>query len=151
MLEHEAYMEQALELAAQAALLGEVPVGCVIVAPDGQVVGRGFNERERASNVLAHAELTAIQEACRRLNDWRLTGCRLYVTLEPCPMCAGAIWAARVARLYYGARDDKAGAVISRLALFEYGIYPGPAVYGGLMAEACAALLSDFFQSLRRG
>ena len=107
-MEHEEYMRQALELARQAMAEGEVPVGCVIVR-DGAVVGRGRNRRETAQTALGHAELEAIAQACRTLGGWRLAGCALYVTLEPCPMCAGAIVNARIPAVYYGAKDDKAG------------------------------------------
>ena len=106
-MEHEEYMRQALELARQAMAEGEVPVGCVIVR-DGAVVGRGRNRRETAQTALGHAELEAIAQACRTLGGWRLAGCALYVTLEPCPMCAGAIVNARIPTVYYGAKDDKA-------------------------------------------
>ena len=107
-MEHEEYMRQALELARLAMAEGEVPVGCVIVR-DGAVVGRGRNRRETAQTALGHAELEAIAQACRTLGGWRLAGCALYVTLEPCPMCAGAIINARIPAVYYGAKDDKAG------------------------------------------
>ena len=107
-MEHEVYMAQALTLARQAMAEGEVPVGCVIVK-DGVVVGSGRNRRETARTALGHAEIEAIHQACRTLGGWRLGGCALYVTLEPCPMCAGAIVNARIPALYYGARDDKAG------------------------------------------
>ena len=117
-MEHEEYMRQALELARLAMAEGEVPVGCVIVR-DGAVVGRGRNRRETAQTALGHAELEAIAQACRTLGGWRLAGCALYVTLEPCPMCAGAIVNARIPAVYYGAKDDKAGCCGSVLNLFE--------------------------------
>ena len=147
-MEHEDYMALALELARQAMAEGEVPVGCVIVK-DGAVVGEGRNRRETARTALGHAEIEAIARACRTLGGWRLTGCTLYVTLEPCPMCAGAIVNARIPVLYYGARDDKAGCCGSVLNLFEERFNHHPRIYGGLLEEECTALLQQFFQKLR--
>lgn len=145
----EAYMRLALELAAEAAAEGEVPVGAVIVR-EGAVVGVGRNRRERARNALAHAEIEAIADACRRLGGWRLFGSTLYATLEPCPMCAGAMVMACLDRCYFGARDARQGCCESVYAL------PGdPAFYhrlpcvGGLMEEEAAALLRRFFQARR--
>ena len=146
---HQDYMRQALALAQEAAAAGEVPVGCVIVDKDGQVIGRGRNRREEEKNPLAHAELDAIADACRRYGDWRLKGARLYVTLEPCPMCAGAIVNARIDRVYYGAKDDKAGCCGSVLNLFMEDFNHHPRVYGGILKEPCAALLRRFFERLR--
>ena len=146
---HEEYMRQALALAQEAAAHGEVPVGCVIVR-DGAVVGRGRNRRETAQTALGHAELEAIAQACRTLGGWRLAGCALYVTLEPCPMCAGAIINARVGTVCYGARDEKAGACGSVLDLFAERFNHRPRVYGGVLKEECAALLQDFFHDLRK-
>ena len=146
---HEDYMRQALALAREAAAAGEVPVGCVIVDRAGQIIGRGRNRREEDKSPLAHAELAAITDACRSHGDWRLKGARLYVTLEPCPMCAGAIINARVGTVCYGARDEKAGACGSVLDLFAERFNHRPRVYGGVLKEACAALLQEFFQSLR--
>ena len=147
-MEHREYMERALELARQAMAEGEVPVGCVIVK-DGRVVEEGRNRRETGRTALGHAEIEAIHQACRTLGGWRLTGCTLYVTLEPCPMCAGAIVNARIPALYYGARDDKAGCCGSVLNLFEERFNHHPRIYGGLMEEECTALLQAFFQELR--
>ncbi|MDR0381605.1 MAG: nucleoside deaminase [Oscillospiraceae bacterium] len=141
-------MGLALALAREAAEADEVPVGCVIVQ-NGVVVGRGRNRRESARHALAHAELIAIDEACRTLGGWRLPGCDLYVTLEPCPMCAGAIVNARIARVFFGARDPKAGAVCSRVALFDLGLNHRPAVFEGLLADKAGPLLSDFFRRKR--
>ena len=117
-MDHETYMRMALELAAEAEGDGDVPVGCVIVK-DGQVIGRGRNRREERGDATAHAEVEAIRDACARTGSWRLTGCTLYVTLEPCPMCAGAIINSRIRTLRYGTRDDKAGCCGSVLNLFE--------------------------------
>ncbi len=145
---HEPLMHAALDLARQAALLDEVPVGCLIVR-NGVVVGRGFNRRETSRNALAHAEILAIDEACRMLGGWRLPGCDLYVTLEPCPMCAGAIINARIARVFFGARDPNAGALVSRTALFSLGFNHTPDIHEGLLAEESAALLKSFFAAKR--
>lgn len=147
-MEHEEYMRQALELARLAMAEGEVPVGCVIVR-DGAVVGRGRNRRETAQTALGHAELEAIAQACRTLGGWRLAGCALYVTLEPCPMCAGAIINARIDRVVFGARDPKAGSCGSVTDLFSLPYNHKPAVRGGLLEEECGRVLSDFFRSLR--
>ena len=147
-MEHEEYMRQALELARLAMAEGEVPVGCVIVR-DGAVVGRGRNRRETAQTALGHAELEAIAQACRTLGGWRLAGCALYVTLEPCPMCAGAIINARIAELRYGAREEKSGCCGSVLNLFEERFNHRPRIYGGLLAEESSALLREFFQKRR--
>ena len=128
----------------------EVPVGCVIVRND-EIVGWGRNRRERGKNALAHAEISAIDEACKNLGGWRLPDCTLYATLEPCPMCAGAIIQARIEIVCFGAYDEKSGACGSVLNLFEYGFNHKPVVEGGLLRDECAALLSEFFQSLRKG
>ena len=148
MTERERWMAQALELAREALEAGEAPVGCVIVR-DGAVVGRGRNRREGDRTALGHAEIEAIAEACCTLGGWRLTGCTLYVTLEPCPMCAGAILNARVPVVCYGARDDKAGCCGSVLNLFEERFNHHPRIYGGVLEGDCAALLREFFQKLR--
>ncbi len=142
------YMLVALELAREAAAQGEVPVGCVLVR-NGEIVGRGRNRRETAKNALAHAEIEAINDACRNLGGWRLWECDLYVTLEPCPMCAGAIVNARIPRVVYGASDAKCGAVRSVCALFDAGFNHHPKVEAGLLEAECAALLTQFFQNLR--
>ena len=147
-MEHRDYMARALELAKEAMAEGEVPVGCVIVR-DGKVVGEGRNRRETCRTALGHAEIEAIDQACHTLGGWRLTGCTLYVTLEPCPMCAGAIVNARIPALYYGTKDDKAGCCGSVLNLFEERFNHHPRIYGGLMEEECTDLLQQFFQNLR--
>lgn len=144
----ESYMSLALELAREAAKLGEVPVGAVAVW-DGEVVGTGFNRHETGKNALAHAELEAIDTACRKLGGWRLHRCDLYVTLEPCPMCAGAIVNARIRRVVFGARDPKAGCFGSVSDFAALPFNHRPEVVRGVLAEACAAELSAFFQRLR--
>ena len=142
------FMTEALALAKEAALAGEVPVGCVIVRGD-QIVGRGRNRRESDKTALGHAELDAIRQACQTLGGWRLWECTLYVTLEPCPMCAGAIVNARIPRVVYGAKDTKSGACGSVCDLFSMDFNHHPAVEAGILEEESAALLSDFFQNLR--
>ena len=146
---HEEYMHCALELAKQCIPDGDVPVGCVIVSPDGAVIGKGCNRREADGLATAHAEVEAINMACKTLNSWRLSGCTLYVTLEPCPMCAGAIINARIDEVRYGAREEKSGCCGSVLNLFEERFNHHPRIYGGLLADECQSVLADFFQKLR--
>ena len=145
---HECYMEQALALAREAAQAGEVPVGCVIVRA-GAVVGRGRNRREEKRSALSHAEMEAIAQANETLGSWRLEDCELYVTLEPCPMCAGAIINARVEAVRYGAREEKSGCCGSVLNLFEERFNHRPRIYRGPLERECEALLQEFFQKLR--
>ena len=145
---HEYYMEQALALAREAAAAGEVPVGCVIVK-DGAIIGRGRNRREEKQAVSSHAEMEAMAEANAALNSWRLEDCDLYVTLEPCPMCAGAIINARVRRVFYGARDSALGACGGVLNLFMENFPHHPQLVGGILGEECAVELSAFFRRLR--
>ena len=145
----ETYMTRALELARKALETGDVPVGCVVADRDGTIIGEGWNRREANGDALAHAEVEAIRAACARRGGWNLHGCSLYVTLEPCPMCAGAIVNARIDRVYYGAKDEKAGCCGSVLNLFMEGFNHRPRVYGGILEEPCAALLREFFEGLR--
>lgn len=141
-------MHEALSLAREAADEGEVPVGCIVT--DGEhIVGRGRNRRETGKSALAHAELEAIAEACRTLGGWRLWRCTLYVTLEPCPMCAGAIINARISTVVYGAREARSGSVGSVINLFEENYGQRPKVYGGVLRGDCARVLSEFFAKLR--
>ena len=142
------FMDQALALAREAAAEGEVPVGCVIVRGN-DIVGRGRNRREQGKTALAHAEIEAIGEACRNLGGWRLWECTLYVTLEPCPMCAGAIINARIPRVVYGASDSKFGAVRSVCSLFSMEFNHHPAVEAGVREDEAAELMTEFFQKLR--
>ncbi len=142
------YMREALKLAAEAAEAGEVPVGCVIVH-GGEIVGRGRNRREAAQRTDAHAELEAIAQANAVLGTWRLDECDLYVTLEPCPMCAGAILNGRVRRVYFGARDRAMGACGGVLNLFMEDFPNKTALQGGIMEEECRDMLSAFFSNLR--
>ena len=143
------YMRQALSLAARAADSGEVPVGAVIVH-ENVVIAEAYNEREILASALAHAELTAVARACKQLGRWRLSGCTLYVTLEPCVMCAGALVQARVDRVVYGARDPKGGAVESLYSvLSDARLNHRPVVVGGVLAEECGQVLSAFFAARR--
>lgn len=142
-------MTEALALAREAAAAGEIPVGCVVTDGTGAVIGRGRNRREEGADATAHAEIEAIREACRTLGTWRLDGCTLYVTLEPCPMCAGAIINARVPVVVYGAKEPNFGSCGSVLNLFEERYGHHPAIYGGVLADDCADVLRAFFSSLR--
>lgn len=143
------YMHRALDLARQAAAAGEVPVGCVIVDSCGNIVGEGRNRREENSDATAHAEMEAIREACARTGDWRLEGCSLYVTLEPCPMCTGAIISARIPELVFGARDALTGSCGSVIDLFAERYGHRAAVFPNVLADESAALLKDFFREKR--
>ena len=145
----EFYMAQALALAQEAAEAGEVPVGCVIVR-NGEVIGRGRNRREEKQAVFSHAEMEAMAQANARLGSWRLDDCELYVTLEPCPMCAGAILNARIPRVFYGARDRVFGACGGVTNLFMEEFPSRPALVGGILEEECRKLLSDFFEGIRQ-
>ena len=142
------FMDAALELAKEAMAEGEVPVGCVIVRGD-KIVGRGRNRREINRNALCHAEIEAINDACRNLGGWRLFDCTMYVTLEPCPMCAGAIINARIEKVVFGASDEKCGACGSVCDLFSMNFNHHPAVERGLREEESAQLLRQFFADLR--
>ena len=147
-MEDREFMLEALALAREAAADGEVPVGCVITR-GGEIVGRGRNRREKGKSALAHAEIEAIDDACRTLGGWRLWECTLYVTLEPCPMCAGAIISARIPRVVYGAGDAKFGAARSVCALFDMSFNHHPTVEAGLLEEESAELMQQFFRQLR--
>lgn len=145
----EKFMQIAIDLAREAAAEGEVPVGAVVVR-DGVVIGSGRNRREAYGNALAHAELEAINEACRTLGGWQLVGCTLYVTLEPCPMCAGGIINSRIERVVQGAMNPKAGSCGSLINLFDIPYNHRPEVVSGVCGDECAAILKDFFKSLRK-
>ncbi len=148
-MEDKDYMLEALALAREAGSEGEVPVGCVVVRK-GVIVGRGRNRREKGKTALAHAEIEAIGQACETLGGWRLWECTLYVTLEPCPMCAGAIINARIPRVVFGASDPKCGACGSVCDLFSMAFNHHPQVERGLLEEEAAGVLRDFFKTLRR-
>ena len=146
----EKYMQRALELAQMAFDEGEVPVGAVVVKKTtGEIVGEGRNMRETAKNALAHAEIIAIDAACKKLGGWRLPDCAIYVTLEPCPMCCGAIINSRIDNVYFGAYDVKSGSAVSVQKMFELPYNYRPEVTGGIMEKECADILSDFFRQLR--
>lgn len=148
-MEYKNYMREALALARECLDTGDVPVGCVVVDAEGAIIGRGRNRREELGSATRHAEVEAIEAACRAVGSWRLTGCSLYVTLEPCPMCAGAIWNARVSNLWYGAREERSGCCGSVLNLFAENLDHATAVRGGLLEQECAAVLSEFFRAQR--
>ena len=148
-MDKEFFMTQALLLAKEAADEGEVPVGAVVVK-DGEIVGRGRNRREKSKNALSHAETEAINDACKNLGGWRLWQCDMYVTLEPCPMCTGAIINSRIKRLIYGASDCKAGSCGSVVNLFELPYNHKPEIVSGIKKDECAELLSEFFKALRK-
>ena len=145
---HRELMTRAIELAKQAASEGEVPVGAVI-ARNGEIIAEGRNMREKGKNALYHAEIIAIDNACKALHRWRLEDCTLYVTLEPCPMCAGAIINARINKVIYGAKDEKQGAVSSVISMFDLDFNHRPKVVASVLENECSKLLSDFFKSLR--
>ncbi len=150
MLSDEEYMAYALELAEKAYSLGEAPIGAVVVKKStGEIIGRGYNLRETKKSPLAHAEIMALDEASRTLGGWRVVDSILYVTLEPCPMCAGAIINSRIDRVVYGARDEKAGSVQSVVSLFELDYNHKPEVTGGVSEKECSEILSRFFKELR--
>ncbi|ABY91354.1 tRNA adenosine(34) deaminase TadA [Thermoanaerobacter brockii subsp. lactiethylicus] len=143
------FMEAALLEAKKSYQLGEVPVGAVIVK-EGQIIGRGFNQKESTNDATAHAEIIAIKEACKTLGSWRLDDCSMYVTLEPCPMCAGAILEARIKRVYIGAESDKSGAAGTVVDILNNSYLGSKTeVYFGIMEEECKTLLKDFFENLR--
>ena len=148
-MEREEYMALALALAKEAADAGEVPVGCVIADGEGRVIGRGRNRREESCDATAHAEVEAIRQACAALGNWRLEQCSLYVTLEPCPMCTGAIINSRIPTVVFGAREALSGSCGSVIDLFSENYGHKPAVFGGVLAEDSASLLRDFFRGKR--
>ena len=144
----EEFMREALRLAEKAKKKGEVPIGAVVVL-NGKIVGKGYNLRTKLQMATAHAEVRAIERACKKMRSWRLPEAEIYVTLEPCPMCMGAILNARIPVVRYGAKDDKAGCCGSVLNLFEERFNHHPRIYGGLLERECAALLQGFFSGLR--
>lgn len=147
----EFYMKKSLELAKKAMEKGEVPVGAVVVKKStGEIVGEGYNRRESGISPLAHAEIIAISQASQKLGGWRLIDCELFVTLEPCPMCAGAIINSRLERVIFGASDLKAGSCGSVINLFEYPFNHKPEITSGVLQESCSGILSEFFAELRK-
>ncbi|MBQ8217982.1 MAG: nucleoside deaminase [Oscillospiraceae bacterium] len=148
-MDREKYMEMALALAQEAAEAGDVPVGCVIVDSEGKIIGRGRNRRVECADATAHAEVEAIRQACAHIGDWRLSDCTMYVTLEPCPMCTGAIINARIPRLVFGAREPVSGSCGSVIDLFCENYGHSPAVYSGVLGEECADTMKRFFKKMR--
>ncbi len=142
------FMSEALTEARIAFNKGEVPVGAVIVK-NGEIIARGHNQREEKQNALSHAEIECINEACKKLCSWRLDGCKIYVTLEPCPMCTGAIINSRIETVVFGAFDSKAGCMDSVINLCDYPFNHKPQLYGGIMEDECKQILEEFFQKLR--
>ena len=145
----EEYMEKALALAEKAFALGEIPVGALVVDPEGNIIGEGYNLRETTHSPTAHAEVLAIEQAAKALGQWRLSDCTLYVTLEPCPMCAGAAMNARLKRIVYGAFDEKNGACASVATLFDEKFTHIPRVRSRVLEQRCGDILSRFFKELR--
>ena len=148
-MSHEDIMREAIKLANIAAAEGEVPVGCVITDENGVIIGRGRNRRLETKLATAHAEIEAIEAACREKDDWRLDGCSMYVTLEPCPMCAGAVINARISRLFYGAKEKNSGSCGSVINLFMENYGHSPEIVGGVLEKECAGVLRDFFAGIR--
>ncbi len=148
MIQDEYFMKEALKEAERARALGEVPVGAVVVH-DGEIIARGYNRREIDHMATAHAELLAMQRACEALGSWRLSDCTLYVTLEPCPMCAGTVINARVGRVVFGAKDARAGAMGSLLSLPAYPLNHKPQVVSGVLEKECKKILQEFFAQRR--
>ena len=147
----EAYMQIALELARQAYEINEVPVGVIVVKKStGKIIGKGYNRREIDKNPLAHAEIAAIKQAAETLGGWRLLDCDIYVTLEPCPMCCGAIINSRIERVIFGAFDSKSGSVESIINMFDLPFNHKPKIVSGIMQKECSEILSDFFTELRK-
>ena len=148
-MDREYYMNKALALAQEAYDADEVPVGCVIADKDGNIIGTGRNRREEDKDATGHAELEAIRQACETVGDWRLNDCSIYVTLEPCPMCAGGIINSRIPNVIYGAKDENTGSCGSVINLFEERYGHKPAVYGGVREAECAEILKSFFENRR--
>lgn len=149
MTEQEKYMKEALKQAQKAYALGEVPIGCIIVK-DGKIIARGYNRRNTDKNTLSHAEISAIRKASKKVGDWRLEGCTMYVTLEPCQMCAGALIQSRITKVVIGSMNPKAGCGGSVLNILEMPEFNHQAeVERGVLEEACSRILSDFFKELR--
>lgn len=142
------FMQKAIELAKEAAESDEVPVGAVVVK-DGEIIGMSPNKRETNGDATAHAETEAIRQACIKLGRWRLSDCELYVTLEPCPMCAGAMLNAKIGRVVYGAKDPRGGALGSLIDLRSYPFYHKPETVSGVCEQECRELLRNFFQKKR--
>lgn len=146
----EKYMKLAYKQAEKAYEIEEAPIGCVIITDDGKVIGKGYNRRNKEGSVLAHAEIIAIEEACKKVHDWRLEDCTMYVTLEPCPMCAGAIVQSRMKKVVIGAMNSKAGCAGSVINLLQYdGFNHKVEIEKGILGDECSAIMTDFFDELR--
>lgn len=146
---NEKFMKEAIKQAKKAAAIGETPIGAVIVR-DGKIIARAYNKRETKKNALMHAEISAIDKACKRMGGWRLPGCDMYVTLEPCPMCAGAILNARIENLYFGAYDKKSGCAGGKINLMDMGLVNYTVnTQGGVLEDECTKIIKDFFKDLR--
>ncbi len=145
---HDKYMLEAIKEAKKGLMKEEVPVGCIIVN-NGKIIARAYNKRETKQNALLHAEIIAINKACKKMNSWRLDDCDIYVTLEPCPMCAGAIIQSRIKNLYYGANDTKSGAAGGVINLFDFKFNHIVSVQSGILESECSDILKDFFKQLR--
>lgn len=150
MLLDEEYMLKAISLAEKAASIGECPVGALVIDRNGQIIGEGFNVCEKENTAIAHAEIIAIQKAAQSLKNWRLNDCTIYVTLEPCPMCAGAIINSRLKRLVYGAFDENSGACASVINIFDFPFNHKPLVRSRILEKECGLLLTNFFKDLRK-
>ena len=146
---NEIYMRKAIDEAKKAEKKGEVPIGAIIVK-NGKIISTGYNKRECKENALYHAEIIAIEKACKKLKSWRLSDCELYVTLEPCPMCMGAIINSRISKVVFGAYDKKAGSCGSIINLNDYPYNHHPDIFGGILEEECSSILSSFFTNLRK-
>ncbi len=148
--EDEKFMRSAIAEARKAEKIGEVPIGCVIVK-DGKIIARGYNKRKKEGNTLSHAEIKAIDKACKKTGDWRLEGCSMYVTLEPCPMCAGALIQSRIDKVFIGCMNPKAGCAGSVLDMFSVdGFNHHPECVRGILQEECSDMLKEFFRELRK-
>jgi len=146
----EMYMKEALKQAKKAYEKGEVPIGAIIVK-DGNIISRAYNKREMEMKSTSHAEMIAIEKACKKLNNWRLTNCDIYVTLEPCPMCAGAILNSRIKNLYFGAYDEKSGAIVSNIKMLDNEYCNHRTNYeSGIMEEECSSYIKTFFKKIRK-
>lgn len=147
---YEYYMKEAIKQAKKAYTKEEVPIGCVIVK-DNRIIARGYNKRETTQISTTHAEIIAIEKACKRLGSWRLEGCELYVTLEPCPMCSGAILQSRIENVIYGAKDPKGGCIESCMKMYEVkGFNHYPKIVSGVLEQECSSLLISFFKERRK-
>lgn len=150
MNDNELFMREALALAKEASRMGEIPVGAIVVNKDGEIIARAYNLREREKNAVAHAEILAIEQACKAIGGWRLNGCALYVTLEPCPMCAGALVNSRIDKVVFGAYDMQAGCCGSVVNFNAYPFNHAFVIEGGVLEDECRDVLTEFFNNKRK-